>query len=226
MRTIAKILISFSLIFFTTSCTSCIMTEYIDAWFYGVAEYVDFDEDGVEDLVLNIPSLGYTEISKDVFVNNFSDRVQNENYEIQEGDLIRLWFQKVTDVSIIESYPVKFQKEPDSVQVCKHNVDLENTEDGWLLSIQLTDEIIFLEFQISDLAINDTLYLYYYSISSEEYDYLARVSLFDLTEERMSILIQEAELLDLLYYYAHYNVHISASLLTANENTVNSNTGV
>lgn len=224
-KTISVMFITlFSLIF----CSSCsdfpfVMVEYVDAQFYGVAEYIDYDEDGVEDLVLNIPPIGYVEIPD---IDNIYYDVGDEYYKdyvIQENDFVFVWFQKIDDADIIETYPAKFQNDPSNITINHQNVKLENTEDGWIFNFPVTSEISFVDSSMSELEINDSLYVYRLNYL-DEYVVIATTTIQALTQETLQILIMEDEILDFFYYYNYNQIYISNNEISNNVTTTNTDT--
>ena len=181
------------------SCDGMINNSYVDGWFIGVA--TDMSSDGEDErIVLNIPTIGYTEIPEyEHHIDTFFDDEQHEDYQIKEGDLVYIWYERASDVSILESYPARFGTSPDSIHVYDQNLSLEQTENDWLIQIPLEIEVFN--------AINDyeenTIYVWYEGSVDNEIKniLLCETELISLSESSLKLLIDNEYIMKFLEEY-------------------------
>lgn len=165
MKRILLLMMGF-LLFFTTGC---MLPEYVDAEFYGVAVNLPMDttDDSETTFCLLLPDLGPVFIPKMDVQANLNGEVYR-NYEIQTGDLVRVWFQKADDVQLAESYPAQFTKDPSSMTVYKQGLDLTWPKDGtWQLTLPIDSLVLTSGFNLEAINIGDTLYFWHHIINHD-----------------------------------------------------------
>ena len=112
-------------------------------------------------LVLYIPKYGEVEIPEsDECVSPYDqytpDDVEDGSYQLKPGDLVVIYFrlEKSWDehgVAIMESYPAKFDRKSERIEVLRENIAFEKNDNGYVLTFPSTDET-------DSAKVGDTLY--------------------------------------------------------------------
>lgn len=214
-----KFIFIFMLMFASLSLTSC---DFLglgnnDVAFYGVAGYIDIGEDNKSPLSVNVIGLGLIIVPESDSIIASIDGEMVIDYEIQEGDLLMIWFENKKNVEIQESFPAQFGKEPDSITVTKHNVTLQQNEDtSWIFEFDFDDVSYESDFDILDKSVGDELQIWY-SIVNDNIP--THVSLFisiieKLSDERISLNIPNEFIEDFLMYYHNDNIVLCGDVTT------------
>ncbi|MBI9010558.1 MAG: hypothetical protein JEZ05_11095 [Tenericutes bacterium] len=198
------------LLIITTFLTSCsfLQADDIDKAYYGVAGYVEIG-DGLSALSVNITDLGWVVIPDldKVIVGG----VFNEDYEIQEGDLIKIWFDRTKDIGLKESFPAQFAKDPDSITLVEQNVILQqNGDSSWLIELDASSLIYDVDFTVSAAKIGDELEIKYSTIveSVPIENTFFNTSIISVSENRISFNVPNEEIKDFLIYFEEDNIII------------------
>ena len=125
--------------------------------FYGVVRLTEESNQ----LVVYIPKYGEVEIPDNdgcfsPFDEYDSEDDENYSYQLKHGDLVVIDFkyEKSWDdnsVKIMETYPAKFDRKAERIEVLRENIAFEKNDSGYVLTFPTTDEI-------DSAKVGDTLY--------------------------------------------------------------------
>lgn len=161
--------------------------------YYGVATYYDGEDGEILGMFVNIPSLGLMMIPKIENTFSYIDNVHTDDYEIQDGDLMRIYFKDVLNVGILESYPGQFDKDPYSISVQKQNISMEDTcLDSYYVSFPieyLDDQLLY---RMDELSVNVELRILIQYIVDKQptMNHFADTVIYELTDESIGIIVQ------------------------------------
>lgn len=197
------------LLIFSIAFVSCDDSNNNDITYYGVAGYIDMGEDYESPLSINIPKIGWV-VLPSMEINAFIDGEHYENYEVLKGDLIKIYFDNIENLEILESFPAQFGKNPTSIEVFNSNdIILEKQEDNsWLFNIPRDDIVIENTFFIEDISIGETLYFDKYQIVNKDIteSYLCEVILEERTDSRLSFIISNDYIDEVLAFHYTNNI--------------------
>ncbi|MBN2877964.1 MAG: hypothetical protein JXL85_09985 [Bacilli bacterium] len=187
-----KIVIVMFLFLLSIGLVSCVDREN-NIEYFGVATYYDGEDGNPLGLFVNIPSVGLMMIP--VIDNTFSyiDNTHTDNYEIQNGDLMRIYFKDVTDVGILESYPGRFDKDPYSISIQRQNISMESTcLDSYYISFPIEYLGYLVQYGIDDLSVNVelTILIQYIVDKQPVMDHFTDTVIYELNEETIGIIVQ------------------------------------
>ena len=121
---------------------------------------VRFSEES-DRLVVYIPKYGEVEIPDNdgcfsPFDEYTPDDQEDGTYQLKPGDLVVIYFrlEKSWDdnsVKIMETYPAKFDRKAERIEVLRENIAFEKNDSGYVLTFPTTDEI-------DSAKVGDTLY--------------------------------------------------------------------
>lgn len=208
-----KCILIISLFFMGLSLSSCDLLglENNQITYYGVAGYIDMGEDMVSPLSLNIPNLGWITVPNSDSISATVDGTLISDYEIQAGDLVRVWFSKVKDVEILESFPGQFAKEPKSITVLKHNVSLQQNENGaWIFGFDINEVAYDVNFNLPSKTVGDQIQIRYSTIVDDlpNEAVLVSTTIITLSNEKMSFEIPNENIDIFLKYFDDNNIII------------------
>lgn len=154
MRKFAALILAFVLLL--RCLVSCSSRDTHDV-FCGV---VRFSEE-CDRLVVYIPQYGEVEIPEsEECVSPFDkytpDDIEDCSYQLKHGDLVVIYFrlEKSWDehgVAIMETYPARFDRKAERIEVLRENIAFDKNESGYVLSFPSTAEI-------EGAGIGDTVY--------------------------------------------------------------------
>lgn len=199
-----KYLLILMSIFLSTIIISCDKAELNDETYYGVAGFVDIGEDLQSPLSINIPEIGWVVIPN-MEIDACKDGEHIDNYEVQEGDLLKIYFENASDITILESFPAQFGVNPTSIDVFNNNdIYIERQEDNmWVFDIPLNGIEIENTFLIEDIDLGENLYFDKYQVLDKEMveSFLCEVILTSRTLERLTFLIENSYIDEVLEFY-------------------------
>ena len=145
------ILVLISIISFT-ACNIVPFNKMIYETFYGLVRYSEEHKQ----LLIYIPDVGDVEIPEyeEIYRLKKNTEDNDNSYKLKNGDLIVINFkyEKSYDdnsVKIMESYPGKFDRKADYIQVLKENISYGKNDNEYELSFPLEKDL--------DIKVNDIL---------------------------------------------------------------------
>jgi hypothetical protein len=157
MKMIRSLAFVLALLISITALVGCNYDKYSHETFYGVVRHSE-DFGG---LLICIPDIGDVCIpayEKCISSFNGSDPNEEDDYEIGDGDLLKIHFRYERHwdshgVPIMETYPAQFGMKAHSIEVMRQGVEFEKVDTGYTFSFTEAD---------NKYSIGETLYVIYH----------------------------------------------------------------
>lgn len=138
---------------FTLFFSSCNQLDYLfnpdknTVTYYGIVKEMNFG------LCVEIPTIGLCEIPQaEKVYSNFKDEANQENYHLEDGNLICISFIRPKNgLMITKSYPAKFSQSASNIAILEEYLNVEQTDNGFILTQNTPEEL-------SDNTIEETVY--------------------------------------------------------------------
>lgn len=199
-----KLIYSFIIFLLSFSVISCDQDDVSSLTYYGVAGYVDMGDDIQSPPSVIIPEIGWVGLPN-IEVTACKDGIHIDDYEVQEGDILKIFFEGISEVSILESFPTQFGTAPTSISVFNfNNVSIEMIETGaWLFEVPMDDLRTESINDISDLIAGDTVYFLKNEILNKQpiQSALCEVIIETIEAERIKFEVNYTDISELLEFY-------------------------
>lgn len=207
-----KIICTLTSFLLLIAIVSCDKSEIDFKTYYGVVGYIDLGEDNQSVLSVNIPEIGWVALPN-IEIDACKEGTHIDDYEVQVGDILKIYFEDVNDVSILESFPGQFSIDPTSIDVFNYNnVYIEKLDNGaWIFEVQKDDISTDATFYISDLEEGNIVYFEKNEVIAKQptQSFLCEALIETIKLETITFIIDDNDISSLLEYYYWGNTTLS-----------------
>ena len=199
-----RVLVLIFLVLTTFSISSCSFFDKESFHTYGVVVNESIGDNLEPQIMINTIEYGYMTLpsSKNTYVMN--EGSYNNDYVYQVGDLVEIYFNDISKVEVLESYPSQFGKNPDSIKIWKQDTYLLKNDEYYSFKFPIDSVSYDYEFDINSKNIGDMIDFWYSEITDgvPKEVKCCSVEISYLDQEYIEVLLHKDFVLDILSYYA------------------------